>query len=117
MIAHEPTEQSRNLARTLSGLGIPQAQICTLIGVSKPLLHKYYREELDTGMAEANSKIAGSLFNQAIGGNVTAAIFWAKVRLGWTETNIVHIGGEEGNPVVHRIERVIIDPKPQPTDS
>ena len=75
----------------MSGIGIPQEQIALIIGVGKPALHKYYREELDLGLAEANVKVASSLFNQAIGGNITAAIFWAKVRLGWREVNITEV--------------------------
>lgn len=82
---HEPTEKTRELVKTLSGLGLPQANICSIIKISKPTLHKYYRDELDLGLAEANAKIASTLFNSAVSGNTAAAIFWAKARMGWRE--------------------------------
>ena len=92
---HEPTEDSRKMAKTLSGLGVPQDDIATLIGVSKPTLHKHYREELDKGMAEANAKVAGSLFSQATTGNTSAAIFWMKARAGWTEKIVQETNGKQ----------------------
>lgn len=106
---HEPTDETRKLAKTLSGLGVPQDDIATLIGISKPTLHKHYREELDRGLAEANAKVAGSLFNQATNGNTAAAIFWMKARANWTEKVVSEQTGPNGGPIehVHRIERVI----------
>lgn len=92
---HEPTDETRKLAKTLSGLGVPQDDIATLIGVSKPTLHKHYREDLDKGMAEANAKVAGSLFNQATNGNTAAAIFWMKSRAGWTEKIVQETHGKQ----------------------
>ncbi len=92
---HEPTEDTLKLARTLSGLGVPQDDIATLIGVSKPTLHKHYREILDKGMAEANAKVAGSLFNQATSGNTAAAIFWMKARAGWSEKVVQEVNGTQ----------------------
>lgn len=82
---HEPTDETRRLARTLSGLGVPQESICHIIGVSKPTLHAHYRTELDLGMAEANAKVSGALFKLIEQGNVAATIFWLKSRCGWSE--------------------------------
>lgn len=83
--AHVPTDENRKLVHSLAGLGVPHNDICTIIGVSKMTLYKYYKSELDKGLAQANAKIAGSLFKQAMEGNVAAAIFWTKVRMGWSE--------------------------------
>jgi hypothetical protein len=85
MPPHEPTDQMRVTAKTLSGLGVPHEDICHILSISKPTLHKYYREELDKGHAEANAKVAQSLFQQATSGNTTAMIFWLKARAGWRE--------------------------------
>ena len=92
---HEPTDETRTMARTLSGLGVPQDDIATLLGVSKPTLHKHYRDELDKGMAEANAKVAQSLFKQATSGNTAAAIFWMKARANWTEKVIQETNGKQ----------------------
>lgn len=90
---HNPDDNSRKLVKSLSGIGVPQEDICAIMGVSKPTLHKYYREELDKGLAEANAKVAESLFKQATGGNTTAAIFWTKARMGWREKHDIEISG------------------------
>jgi predicted transcriptional regulator len=111
---HSPTEKDRTLAQTLSGLGVPQNDIAILIGISKPTLHKHYREDLDRGLAEANAKIAGSLFQQATGGNVAAAIFWTKSRMGWREVNVTEISGTIG---IKKVERTIVDPNASNPDS
>jgi hypothetical protein len=91
---HNPTEEQRRLVKQLSGVGVPQDDICHIIDITKPTLHKYYRRELDLGMAEANAKVAGSLFNQAVSGNTAAAIFWSKARMGWRETSNVELSGD-----------------------
>jgi len=70
----------------MSGLGLPQEQIAMLLEVDPKTLRKHFRDDLDRGMAEANVKIAQSLFNMATtGGSVAAAIFWMKARAGWRE--------------------------------
>ena len=48
---------------------------------------KAFRVELDRGMAVANYQVAKSIYEQAVGGNVTAAIWWTKARMGWSETS------------------------------
>jgi hypothetical protein len=90
---HEPNDEARELARKLSGYGIPQQQIALLLGITLPTLHAHYRDDLDIGMAEANSKIAGTLFQQAMNGNTAAAIFWCKARMGWSERQNITISG------------------------
>jgi hypothetical protein len=91
---HEPTDESRRLARTLSGVGVTQDNIAVMLGITKPTLHAHYRRELDLGMAEANAKVAGSLFKMVEEGNVAAAIFWLKVRCGWSEKIQTEHSGE-----------------------
>ena len=87
-MAHEPTEQTRQQVKTLSGYGATQEQIGKVMGVHPDTLRKYYSDELATGTIEANAQVAQSLFKKAIGsghGSVTAAIFWMKTRGGWRE--------------------------------
>ncbi len=86
---HEPTPETRKQVETMTGFGVPQADVAKLLGISKPTLDKHYRPELDTGMLKANVQVTQSLFQKAIGNGpaaVTAAIFWAKCRMGWRET-------------------------------
>jgi hypothetical protein len=74
----------------MAGCGAPQADIGIVLGISDVTLAKHYHLELDRGMARANAKVAECLFRMATnptpsGPTVTAAIFWAKTRMGWRE--------------------------------
>lgn len=83
--AHKPTDTLRSKVKQLVAVGIPQDDIATILKISKNTLIKHYREEIDTAMTLANAQVAGALFNAATSGNVTAAIFWTKTRMGWKE--------------------------------
>lgn len=93
----EPTEEQRNLVKGFAAVGLPQSQIASYIGIDKVTLLKYFRKELDHGMIEANSQIAKTLYQKAMSGNIAAAIFWAKARMGWSE-RIIH-ANDVDNPM------------------
>jgi len=85
---HEPNEKDRKMVESMTGHGIPHLDIAKVVGISLPTLYKWYRLELDTGAVKANSMIAQSLYQKALGngaGAVAACIFWLKVRAGWVE--------------------------------
>jgi hypothetical protein len=85
---HEPSEKDRKTVETMASHGIPHEQIARVIGISFPTMYKWYRDELDTGATKANSMVAQSLYQKALGsgnGAVAACIFWLKVRAGWVE--------------------------------
>jgi len=85
---HEPTEKDRLAVETMAGHGITEIDIARVIGVSVSTLRRRYLEELETAHIKANSKVAQSLFDKAMGtgsGAVTACIFWLKVRARWVE--------------------------------
>ena len=85
-VSFEPTEEQRKTVRAMSGFGIPQDDIATLLEIDAKTLRKHFRRELDRGMVEATAKVAQSLFLMATQGkNVAAAIFWMKARAGWRE--------------------------------
>ena len=96
---HEPTQQDRDTARRLSALGVPQEDIALRLKISSDTLVKYYQEELDEGRIDANSAIAGTLFNQAKKGNTAAAIFWLKTRARWKETQSHEHSGVDGGEI------------------
>lgn len=110
---HEPTDKLRSEVALLSGLGLRQEDICMVVGVSLPTLHKYYREELDLGMAKANANVARALYRQAIDeGNTTAMIFWLKCRARWRETSALELTGQDGAPLTApNIVVNFVDPK------
>lgn len=85
---HAPTDEQRRSVEMMRAYGIPEADIARVLEITVATLLKYYRYELDTGHVTANSKVAKSLFEKALGngnGAVAAAIFWLKCRAGWQE--------------------------------
>jgi len=92
-----PTDEQRALVKGFAAVGLPQAQIATYLDIDKVTLLKYFRSELDKGMIEANTQIGKILYQKALGGNIAAAIFWAKARMGWSE-KIVH-ANDPDNPM------------------
>ena len=100
---HEPTDEIRKKVAALVGFGIPMEQIAPLVDLSMSTINKYYRTEIDVGTAQANAKIAQSLYTKALGdshGSVTAAIFWLKTRAGWKETSVHEHAGKDGTPLL-----------------
>ena len=90
--SHQPTLELRKQVETMAGYGIPENEISLSVGISPPTLRKHYRHELDTGHIKANAAVAQSLYQKALGDGpqaVTAAIFWAKTRMGWKETTFI----------------------------
>jgi hypothetical protein len=85
---HQPTEVGRRSVEEMAGLGIPEVNIARVIGVAVGTLLTHYRDELDLGHINANRRVAQNLFNIATGDSrqaVSAAIFWLRVRAGWSE--------------------------------
>ena len=88
------TEEISQMVKRLSGIGITHDMICSIAGISKPTLYKYYDEELKLGKAQATSTVANNLYRMATGEGreaLTASIFWLKTQAGWKETDVVEI--------------------------
>ncbi len=82
-----PTQQQRELVRSLTAFGVRQEDIARKLGIRSPkTLRKYFREELDSGASDANARVAQTAFKLATSGRCpVATIFWLKSRAGWTE--------------------------------
>jgi len=109
-IINKSEEQSR-MVKSLSGLGITQEQICSIMNIARNTLTKYYSEELTQGKAEANAQVAKNLFRIATGegqGAVTAGIFWLKCQANWRDTNTLEVinADEDGDRFRRVIERL-----------
>lgn len=89
------------MVEQMSAVGIPQESIARVIrgGIDDKTLRKHFREELDTAATRANAKIGGTLYNKAIAGDTTAAIWWSKTRMGWKETTATEWTGKGGGPI------------------
>lgn len=77
-----PGDEQRRLVKSMAAMGTPQEHIARKIGIRSPkTLRKYFRDELDFGTAEANYKVAQTLFQMATSGKCIAATqFWLKTR-------------------------------------
>ena len=97
----QPTDEQRRTVLSMTGFGIPVEDIAKVIinpntnsSICKQTMYNYFKTEIETGHVKANSKVAESLYKQAIDGNTTASIWWTKTRMGWKETNVHEVGGE-----------------------
>ena len=83
-----PTDETRTLVESLSGFGIPQTEIARPVGIDPKTLRFHYADQIELGTIKATAKVAQNLFTMACKPTregLTAAIFWLKVRAGWSE--------------------------------
>ena len=95
---HKPTEKTRAEIIALRSYGVPIKEVAAYIGIDDKTLYKYYREELENSAIKANANVGKFLYQAASGQAlatgatysdcVRAAMFWAKTRMGWKETNV-----------------------------
>jgi hypothetical protein len=83
-----PTKHQRGLVKLAAALGQPHEDIAQMLGISRNTLEKHLGEELRLGALHAKLKVGSNLFKIAtadppLPGTVSAAIFWAKTRMGW----------------------------------
>ena len=98
---HQPTEKTRAEIVALRSYGVPIKEVAAYIGIDDKTLYKYYREELENSATKANANVGKFLYQAASGQALTtgasysdcvrAAMFWAKTRMGWKETNVQEV--------------------------
>jgi hypothetical protein len=97
-----PTDEQRRTVEEMVSYGIPQVDIARVVGIDDDTLRKYFREEIDTGAARSNARVAAFLFEQATGQRgegsaaVTSAIFCSKTRMRWKESVVNEHAGKIG---------------------
>ena len=106
----KPTDDERKTVELMISVGIPHEGVALVLrdGISDKTLRKHFRREIDTAAIKANAKVGGTMFQQAIGGNMSAAIWWSKARMNWKETQINELSG--ALHITH-IKREIVRPK------
>jgi hypothetical protein len=102
--SHVPTDALRKRVKQHAALGVTQNELSRILGIDKHTLEKHYRQELDVAMIELNTAVAGKLASAATskshtGPTVTAAMFWARTRMGWKETLVQQHTGIDGGPI------------------
>ena len=106
---HEPTQETRKLVESTSGLGLPHESIAVLVGIDDKTLRKYYRDDLDRGKALAHSNIAKTLYQKATAGDTTSLIWWTKSQMRWSETVKQEVTGADGE-ALNGIQVVFVKP-------
>ena len=86
---HKPNDTTKEQVQMLATIGTPQEVIARVIGIDRGTLAKHYADELELSKSKADARVALSLYQNAISGNVAAQIFWCKTRLGWKETQVL----------------------------
>lgn len=95
---HEPTQETRQKVRTMYAVGITQEDLAQFLNIDSKTLRKYYREELDTSLIQANAAIGGSLYAKAKAGDTSAIIWWEKTRAGKSDKLALDNHYPDGHP-------------------
>lgn len=100
---HKPVDASE--VSRLASYGLTQEQIADFFGLSESKLRRQFMDDpvlydaYKKGRAEALSKVAQTVYEKAIGGNVACAFFYLKTQAGWRETERVEMTGKDGGPI------------------
>ena len=89
----KPDDEQRITVRVMQACGMPLTEIARAVfnphtnePISVTTLKKYFSMELKYGKEQANSQVARSLFQKAMGNSpqaVAACIFWLRSQAGW----------------------------------
>ena len=116
---HQPTEKTRAEIIALRSYGVPIKEVAAYIGIDDKTLYKYYRDELENSAIKANANVGKFLYQAASGQAlatgathsdcVRAAMFWAKTRMGWKETNVQEHTGANGAALIPSAKQMTTD--------
>ena len=114
----EWTREERLQVQEMAGYGLPDDQIARMIrahegGIGTSTLQKHFKDDLDCGRIEANSKVVKNLFQIATGDGpqaLAASIYWTKARMGWREKQQVELTGPDGGPIQVQNTGVLLIP-------
>lgn len=95
----KPTDDKRLLVKELSGVGIKQEQIASILKISDDTLRKYFKEELELGIADAHANMARAIYKKAINGSEKLMMYYGNCQMGWSEKSKVEITGANGGPL------------------
>jgi hypothetical protein len=80
-----PTNEQATQAEQLAAIGVSDADIASVMGVSEATLKNYLADRLKTGRAKGRTKIGKAMFDAALAGNVSAQVWWSKNQMGWRD--------------------------------
>ena len=89
--------------KTLASRGLTHEQIAAALGISHDTLYKRkakyteFSDAIKEGQGKGLAQVSNALFEQALGGNTSAAIFYMKNRAGWKDKQ--EFSGDKENPL------------------
>jgi hypothetical protein len=96
---YKPSSRDRNLVKALTACGNSHEEIAKVLSMKPGMVRKFFRDEIQVGTTQANSKILGAIFKAATqDNNMTAAIFWAKTQGGTKQKRSTPGAGTELPP-------------------
>lgn len=101
---YKPEQEDRDYVKMMSVNAIPQAEQAEILGISVTVFQKNFSKEIKHGKRQATSKVSGALYKSAVGGNVSAQIFWLKSQGGWREADRLELTGANGKQLVNLTE-------------
>lgn len=85
---HVPTDEMREKIREFISFGITIGELSDHFKLDEKTIRKYYSEEIDNSLLNANAKVARVLFKKCVVDEDTASVFfWLKTRAKWRETD------------------------------
>lgn len=99
--SHRPNKKRIELVKMLARHGVKHDYIAEHLGISKPTLYKHYKKHIADAVVYAHAKMGQSLFDRALAGDTTAAIFYLKTQAGWKEK--VEVTGKDDEPIQHEV--------------
>lgn len=85
-IRHHPNDQDAEQVEHLTSMGASRTFIAKHLSISNDLLESYYPSELETGLEEANLRVARKFFEMATSGKYPLmTIQWMKMRAKWSD--------------------------------
>lgn len=87
----ELTDEHLEQIAKMAGVGLGQEQIAYVLGISHDTLTRRKKDTeavlraIKRGQANAEQKVAKAVFDKALNGDMTAAIWWEKTRAGRSE--------------------------------
>lgn len=99
------TEKELEQIETMAGIRLPRKYMARIMGMSEGYFNQLMklddalRLRIEKGQAVASANAFQTLYSQAIGGNMTALIFWMKTQEGLREGDRMELPpGENGEP-------------------
>jgi hypothetical protein len=116
----EPTEEQRRNVEIMTGLGIPQTDICLMVRgpkgkpISLMTLEKHFRKEIDTGAANLRTRVGNFMISVIMGSEPLPGFkpitdekvgslleLFAAAQLNWRKTVRQEHANADGKPFVY----------------